>query len=247
MSALAELKKTLETRYGATLPVAYRAAGEAVRTGVDALDALLPWGGLPRGRLTAWVPGGGATALLLASCRSAVSQGERAAWIDVEHRLSADFWTDGPLLVRPEREVAGLACAELLLRSGGFALVVVGGAADRSAAEGVRLTRAARAGGGALVLVTRAAPVAQLRVRTRLTVDGFAWQRDPFGDPVVASTVRVELEAKAPGWSGRTTLRLPVLERAPRAVVERWLGDRRGMKRRWRNVGDTELRERRRG
>jgi hypothetical protein len=234
MSALAELRKTLETRYAATLPVSYRTA-QVVGTGVRELDALLPAGGLPRGRLVAWAPGGGATAVLRSACAAAVARGERAAWVDVAATLTADYWSGGVLLVRPAGEPEGLESAELLLQSGGFAVVVVSGAGERSAREGVRLTRAARAGGSALVLVTAAAPVAQLRIRSRLPPDAYEWWRDPFGEPVAVRSVQVEIEAGSLGWSGRTSFRLPVLERTPRASPESALADRRGVRRRWRS------------
>jgi hypothetical protein len=151
--------------------------------------------------------------------------------------LTADYWSGGVVLVRPAGEAEGLESVEVLLRSGGFALVVVTGACAGAAREGVRLTRAARAGGSALVLVTAAAPVAQLRIRSRLPVEGFEWWRDPFGEPVAVRSVGVEVEAGALGWSGTTTFRLPVLERTPRAAPEPGLADRRGARRRWRPVG----------
>src|SRR5262245_24716096 len=56
------LREALEARFPNAQPVIYRTAG-AVETGVRALDALLPGGGLPRGRLVLWAPGGGATAM----------------------------------------------------------------------------------------------------------------------------------------------------------------------------------------
>jgi hypothetical protein len=233
MSALAELRSTLELRYGSTLPVAYRTA-QAVGTGVAELDALLPGGGLPRGRLVAWAPGGGATAVLRSACRAALDRGERAAWVDVAGTVTADYWDARVLLVRPGGEAEGLECAEVLLQSGGFAVVVVSGAAERSAREGVRLTRSARAGGSALVLVTNTAPVAQLRVRSRLPVRGYDWSRDPFGEPVTVRSVELEVEAGSLGWSGRARFRLPVLEWTPRTTPDSELTDRRGMRRRWR-------------
>jgi hypothetical protein len=235
MSALPDLRRALEERYGATLPVRYGSA-QTVGTGVAALDTLLPWGGLPRGRLTQWSPGGGATAVLRAACGAAVRRGERAAWVDGAGTLAAEQWPESLLLLRPVGEVAALLAAEELLRSGGFALVVLAGAGDRLARDGVsvRLTRGARAGGGAFVAIVERAPVAQLRLRSRLPVDGFTWLRDAFGEPVAAQSVRVEVEATALGWSGRTSFGLDVLERELRAAAESGLADRRGARSRWR-------------
>jgi len=76
---LQELRRLLEGRFPDAVPVTYRTAG-AVATGLGELDRVLPGGGLPRGRLAAWVPGGGATAVLQAACLEAVRRGGRAAW-----------------------------------------------------------------------------------------------------------------------------------------------------------------------
>jgi hypothetical protein len=234
MSALAELRKTLEERYGATLPVAYRSA-QGVGTGLAALDALLPGGGLGRGRLTCWRPGGGATALLRSVCGAAAGRGERAAWVDAARTQTADYWDARTLLVRAEGAWQALTCAELLLRSGGFAVVVVSGGGREWTAEGVRLTRAAREGGSALVVVTGAPVVSQLRVETRLDPARYRWRRGPFGEPVEVEGVCVEVAARSLGWSGATTLWLPVLERPRRWAPERGLPDRRGVS--WRRGG----------
>jgi hypothetical protein len=235
MSALPDLRRALHERYPDTLPVSYGSA-QAVATGLSALDALLPGSGLPRGRLTQWTPGGGATAILRSACMAAAVRGERAAWVDGAGTLSAEQWPERLLLVRPEHEVAALLSAEELLRSGGFALVVVNGAGSRLARDGVavRLTRAARAGGSAFVAVAPSSPVAQLRLSSRLPVEGFSWRRDPFGEPVTVRSVQVEVEATALGWSGRTTFRLPVLARGQRVGGETGLTDRRGARTRWR-------------
>jgi recombination protein RecA len=235
MSALPDLRRALEERYGATLPVRYGSA-QVVGTGVAALDALLPGGGLPRGRLTQWAPGGGATAVLRTACAAAVERGERAAWVDGAGTLVAEQWSASLLLLRPASEVAALLAAEELLRSGGFALVVLSGAGDRLARDGVsvRLTRGARAGGSVFVAITERAPVAQLRLKSRVPVDGFTWLHDAFGEPVAAQSVRVEVEASALGWSGHTAFTLGVLERGERVAAESGLADRRGARLRWR-------------
>src|SRR5690606_16338139 len=75
---LHELRRLLEGRFPDAVPVTYRTAG-AVATGLGELDRVLPGGGLPRGRLAAWVPGGGATAVLQAACLAAVRLGPGAA------------------------------------------------------------------------------------------------------------------------------------------------------------------------
>src|SRR5688572_17519676 len=57
-SAAAEviaLREALEQRFPNAKPLVFRTAG-AVSTGLAALDAMLPGGGLPRGRLSLWQP-----------------------------------------------------------------------------------------------------------------------------------------------------------------------------------------------
>jgi hypothetical protein len=226
-AALYELKQALERRFPDALPLGTGTTG-AVGTGVAALDELLPGGGLVRGRLTAWQPGGGATAVLRSACEAVVRHGERAAWVDGAGVQSADDWRTGPLLVRPTDGRAALASAEELLRSGGFALVVVTGAGAEAGREAVRLSRSARAGGAALVVVAMATTVAHLRVRSRLDPAAYRWRRDPFGEPVAVDAVEVEVEASSLGWSGRTRFELPVRTHAVRSAPEPRLVDRRG-------------------
>ena len=192
MTALRQLKETLELRFPEAMPIA-RGLAPAVSTGVAALDAALPNGGLPRGCLTVWRGGAGATGLLRAACVEAVSRGERSAWVDGAGTTLGDFWPRGVMVVRPARrrgqgqgfrsgprsrrgrpmdsvldsslnthEVAlrALAGAEELLRSGGFALVVVTGVPAGFDAELVRVSRVAREGGGAVVVLTGTADTA---------------------------------------------------------------------------------------
>ena len=60
-AALQELRQALEQRFPDAVPLG-RGTAAAVGTGVAALDVLLPGGGLARGRLATWQPGGGSTA-----------------------------------------------------------------------------------------------------------------------------------------------------------------------------------------
>lgn len=233
MSALAlkDLRQALEQRFPDALPLG-RGTTSAVGTGVPALDVMLPGNGLARGRLTLWRPGGGATAVLRMALEMAVRRGERSAWVDGSGALTADFWRAGPLLVRPASVREALSGAEELLRSGGYALVVVTGCGREGGREGVRLSRAARAGGGALVLVGEESAVTHLRVGSRIAPEGYRWRRDPFGDPVEVTAVRIEVEASSMGWSGRTSFELPVRMHGARLSPEPQLVDRRGAQRR---------------
>jgi hypothetical protein len=228
-AVLADLKEALAQRFPDAMPIAYRMA-LPVRTGIARLDALLPGGGLPRGRVTVWTPGGGATAVLRATCHAVVEQGERTVWVDAAGMVAADTWRAGPLLLRPAGELEALTSAEELLRSGGFALVVLAGC-GRLERTGIRLGRAARAGGAAFVALGGDAPVAHLRLHSRIDPADYRWIRSAFGEPAEVVAVTVRVEARSLGWSGATDFRLPVLSHAQRIAPAPWLSDRRGAKR----------------
>lgn len=223
---VAQLKSLLEQRFPSAVPVAYRATG-ALATGMATLDRVLPGNGLPRGRLVGWAAGGGATALLRATCQAVVRQGERTAWIDAAGWESSDSWSAGPLLLRPRGHAPALECAETLLHSGGFALVVLNGV-EASDVERVRLSRAARAGGGALVAVTEATSHAAVRVTSRIAPADYRWRTDPFGEPAEVEWVTLHVRATALGWSREVMLKLRVVCHEPCLSVEPALGDRRG-------------------
>jgi hypothetical protein len=226
-AALHQLKEALERRFPDALPLGRGTVGAAV-TGLPALDGMLPGGGLARGRLTVWEPGGGATAILRSACEAAVGRGERAVWVDAGGRQGADFWRPGPLLVRTATELKALEAAEALLQSGGVSLLVLHGCGRGASASAVRLSRAVRDGGGALVLVAGQTPVAHLRVVSRLSPEAYRWRRNAFGEPVEAVSVRVSVEASSLGWSGRTSLELPIRSHGLRLAPEPGLPDRRG-------------------
>jgi hypothetical protein len=223
-----DLRRQLEERFPDAQPVRAGTTG-AVATGIGGLDGVLPAGGLPRGRVTLWRPGGGASAVLRSACLAAVSSGERAAWVDGAGVVAGSYWTAGPLLFRPRPEHAA-GCAEELLRSGGFALVVLaGGAGGLGEGEGVRLGRAAREGGGAFVVLAESAPVSHLRARSAFDVAGFQWRRGPFGEPVSLEAVAVQVKLESMGLNRRARFRLPVEHHDVRLSLEPLLVDRRGV------------------
>lgn len=224
-----ELKAALEQRFPNAQPIAYRTDG-SVASGISALDNLLPAGGLPRGRLSLWTPGGGATAILYAAAQAVAGRGERSAWIDGAGTIAGDSWKPGALLLKPEGELESLVCAEELLRSGGFGLVVLSGAGRAFRQEDVRLSRAVREGGGAFVALHATSTVAHLRVTSRIDPDDYGWRLNPFGEPADVEEVRVQVEAQAMGWSGRTSVTLPVVTHAYRTTIDPTLVDRRGAK-----------------
>jgi hypothetical protein len=221
------LKEALEQRFPSALPISYRTAG-AVGTGVVALDNMLPANGLPRGRLSLWKPGGGATAILYAACETVAQRGERAVWIDAAGTIAGDSWRPGPLLLKPEGELESMVCAEELLRCGVFGLVVLSGAKNAFAREDVRLSRAVREGGGAFVALAEQSNVAHLQISSRIDPSGYRWKLNPFGEPADVTEVRIQVEAQAMGWSGRAQVVLPVGDFHQRSAVETSLVDRRG-------------------
>jgi hypothetical protein len=146
-----------------------------------------------------------------------------------------------PLVVHPPDRLSALKGAELLLRSGAFGLVVLEGA-DALGPEVVRLTRAARDGGGAFVALTTVGSMAALRVTSRLVThgsahrsgpseeDGLRWQSDPFGDPASFRSVRAEVRIRSLGWNAKASLVFRVAPYELRCAVEPGV-DRRGASR----------------
>ncbi|MBV9775263.1 MAG: hypothetical protein JO040_15015 [Gemmatimonadetes bacterium] len=220
------LRELLERRFPDAVPVTHRTAG-ALATGIAALDRILPGGGLPRGRLVGWAPGGGATAALRAACLAAQARGERTAWVDGRGTVCGDSWRGEAALFRPNGARAALECAEELVRSGGFALVVLAGARTPDT-ERVRLSRAAHEGGGTLVMVDGGGFMAGVRLASRIRPDGFRWRTDPFGEPAEVESVTVRTRVEALGWSKEAEFSLSVARHDLRLSVEPTLGDRRG-------------------
>jgi recombination protein RecA len=242
LRALADVRRLLAEQFPDARPLVERdAAGTArpVATRIPALDAALPHGGLPRGKLTAWAPAGGAAAVLRSACRGVVAAGERAAWVDASETLTYGWVRPGaaddtlPLLVRPADRLNALRCAELVLRSGAFALVVLepppGG--EPVGTETVRLTRATREGGAALVVLTERGAMAALRVTSRLVLHGVRWRRGPFG-PAAPVDVRAEVRVRALGWHARAEVTLAVAGYDVRDALDPHAPDRRGGARR---------------
>lgn len=154
-----------------------------VPTGVEALDALLPRGGLPRGEATEWLGprSCGKLALLRAALARMRGAGEPVAVVDASRTLRpADWWRlaegAGPFWVLRPSPGEAAWCADLLLRSGTFGAVAlllaeeagraVGGEGGLGRSAAVRLQRLAGEAGALLVVAGRL-PVASLRLRFR--------------------------------------------------------------------------------
>jgi hypothetical protein len=162
---LDRVRTELEKRFGAAIrPLPGTAPspwGDGFRTGVRALDQLLP-GGVPRGAVTLWT--GEATAGRTAAVRTLVERARRhalvavvdatltldpAAWCGEEGRSPAGVWVARP--PAPGHEDEGAWVAESLLRTGAFGLVVLDGPLPDATAVH-RLRALARETGAALLV-----------------------------------------------------------------------------------------------
>lgn len=231
MSAeLAALRALIEQKFPGAVPAVQRTV-RPVATGIRELDRALPGGGFPLGKLSVFEPSGGATSILRAACLATTEAGDRAAWIDASLTTVGAFWDHGPLFVRPRGHRQAVAAADLLLRCGGFRLVVLAGNALADMltdADTVRLVRAAHEGGGAFVALTNSANMAALRLASRIVPESYRWQHDPFGDPAAVRDVRLQAEVRALGWHRRAEFALPVESHELRLALDAGLVDRRG-------------------
>ncbi|MGQ0641466.1 MAG: hypothetical protein ACT4P6_11995, partial [Gemmatimonadaceae bacterium] len=124
---------------------------ERITTGSTGLDRALATGGIPRGRLTEvhGPLGGGSTTLARAVVTQAIRGKLWVAYIDAARTLAARDWAalgnSGRFwVIRPPAPEKAAWCADVLLRSGAFALVILDAAPPLTRAVGIRLTRLAR-------------------------------------------------------------------------------------------------------
>jgi recombination protein RecA len=110
-----------------------RAPLEVIPTGSIALDVALGLGGLPRGRVVEiYGPeSSGKTTVALHAVASAQAAGGLVAFIDAEHALDPDYAkalgvdTDALLVSQPDSGEQALEIADMLIRSGALALIVI--------------------------------------------------------------------------------------------------------------------------
>jgi recombination protein RecA len=110
-----------------------RAPLEVIPTGSIALDVALGVGGLPRGRVVEiYGPeSSGKTTVALHAVASAQAAGGIVAFIDAEHALDPDYAkalgvdTDALLVSQPDSGEQALEIADMLIRSGALALIVI--------------------------------------------------------------------------------------------------------------------------
>jgi len=179
MPSLAALRQQLAAIV-APVPQHAPGTGGGVSTGIAALDAALSDGGLPCGRLTEIVGprGSGKTTLVREIVAQALADKRWVAYIDAARTLAPADWaslatTDRLWIVRPPSSGTGDGgrgtggspppgdrphtpgpwCADVLLRSGAFGLVVLDGAEALAPGVAVRLTRLARESHAAFVVM----------------------------------------------------------------------------------------------
>jgi hypothetical protein len=171
-----------------------RADADGLPTGIAELDRAMSGGGVPRGRLTEVLGprGSGKTTLVHRIVERAVEAKLWIAYIDAGRTLAPADWArvgerEGMWMIRPADPSRGAWCADVLLRSGAFALVVLDGAPALPRQIAVRLTRLARESDAAFVIVgdeSHGATVGgalRLRVRRSRNVG-----RRPRGTPLHA-------------------------------------------------------------
>lgn len=106
---------------------------EVIPTGSIALDLALGIGGLPRGRVVEiYGPeSSGKTTVALHAVASAQAAGGVAAFIDAEHALDPEYAralgvdTDALLVSQPDTGEQALEIADMLIRSGALAIIVI--------------------------------------------------------------------------------------------------------------------------
>jgi hypothetical protein len=204
---------------------------EGLPTGMEALDRVLASGGLPRGRLTEVVGASGKLTVMRTFVASALDRGEYVVYIDASRTLSPRDWAQFACprfwIVRPPEQSQAAWCADVVLRSASFSLVVLDSAPPISRAVSVRLIGLARESNAAFIVVG-ASGATQLGGALRLRVHR---RRQRL-------RIAVEKGAQARVGSGGMTSRLqPIVEVVCASGVARRLcthpevPDRRGVAR----------------
>jgi len=232
-----------------------RTAGNPWETGIAALDRALG-GGIPRGRITEVVGamGVGKTALLRQVVARVLQTGGWVAWIDARRTLAAAPWAgmgDRLVVIRPHDHKRSAWCADLLLRSGVFGLVVLDGAPALSRVHGVRLAQLARERDAACVVLqqdtrpSRVSGAVRLRLEQRSAQSRNAQSRNAHTRQSTRGFV-VVVEKGGPSSSSRNVRSIEVnsdIVMAHRVCTDSAIPDRRGVargtRRPWAPVGGS--------
>jgi hypothetical protein len=147
-----------------------------IPTGIVPLDRALP-GGLPRGKVSVLVgpPGSGRTGVGRRIVETALAGQLDVAVVDAQRTLAALDWAhlgehDGFRVVRPPKPEQAAWCADLLLRSGAFGLVVLDGGPTLDRTVAARLAGLAKQHDAALLVLAdegAAPPAAAVRLVVR--------------------------------------------------------------------------------
>src|SRR4029453_13770680 len=132
-AALAQIDKQYGKGSVMRLGEEVRAPIEIIPTGSIALDIALGIGGLPRGRVVEiYGPeSSGKTTVALHAIANAQAEGGICAFIDAEHALDPEYArrlgvdTDSLLVSQPDNGEQAVEIADMLIRSGALALIVI--------------------------------------------------------------------------------------------------------------------------
>ncbi|MFN8571559.1 MAG: ATPase domain-containing protein [Gemmatimonadaceae bacterium] len=217
-----------------------RSTTGVVSTGIPALDAVLVGGGIPNGRLTEVIGtrGSGKTTVIREVVAGAIAARRWVAYVDAARTLSPRDWAvlgESGLLwvVRPKDATRGAWCADVLLRSGAFGLVILDGVPGVSREVGIRLTRLARDSDAAFVLVQdaeerRRGQVAGSAVRLQVTERAERGRREAGGGARTSRAVTVTVE-KGGANQSRSVEVSCVIDVARRLCAHSEVPDRRGV------------------
>jgi hypothetical protein len=152
-----------------------RAGTAAIPTGLAVLDRALSGGGLPCGRLTEILGGRGTgrTTLTRQLVAGAIAAGRWVAYVDGTRTLWPRDWTAMAgtrrlWIIRPPNDNRVAWCADVLLRSGAFGLVVLDGGPPLPRPVALRLTRLASDHDTAVVIVGDERAIVGSAVRLRV-------------------------------------------------------------------------------
>lgn len=194
--------------------------------GIPALDAALP-SGIPRGQITALdAPlGSGGTTLLLALAEATLRADEGVAIVDAERSLApqaaAHLATLGPFwVIRPRTDENAWWCADVLLRTGAFGLVIVDRTPPPARRVAVRLQRLAHDKDCALLVRVAQTHAQYQDAQTRRRAGGYG---ATLALAVESLSQSPGVVPALPGWGGAwpapRTLRVTILKGgAPRAA-----------------------------
>lgn len=174
----------------------------AIPTGIEILDHALTDGGVPAGKLTEiqGARGSGRTTLVRQLVLTAVADRRWVAVIDGSRTLAPREWAEagdsGRLwVIRPPGADKSAWCADILLRSGAFSLVVLDSAPALPRPVVIRLTRLAKEHDVALVLAGDHAVIGSaVRLHVRRTrTQNISIRIDKGGSQVVEVSCAFEM------------------------------------------------------